>query len=324
MKEIQTPNGTVKFGRRRPVSIGPHMKLRHYLRASMPAPPDSVDYSPKAMASLSNIYMNDQLGCCVISGNYHCVGQWTGNATGSPFVATNDQIVADYSAVGGYVPGDPSTDRGCDEPTAFNYYRDHGYADGSQLVGWLAVDATNPTEIKTAIDLFEDVVHAVELPTAWISPFPYGSDFIWDVAGDPVPENGHCVESPGYDSRGVRIATWGMLGWITWAALAKYAVPSAGGGLYVLVSPDMIAKGQNKAPNGVSWNDLLSDFQQLGGVVTPQPTPTPPIPPTPSGPPTLQGAQDAVSAALSSGYALMTQSQAITTANAALAIYWGP
>jgi hypothetical protein len=324
IKEVFAPHlgRTVKLGRKRPVAMGPHMKLRHYLRASLPPPPDAVDYSPKAMASLSQMYLNDRLGDCVIAGGYHCVGTWTGNANGSPFMVSDAQLVADYGSIGGYNPSDPSTDQGCDEPTAFDWWTSHGFADGSNLVGWLAVDATNQTEVKTALDLFENLVYAIELPEAWISPFPSGPGFTWDVAGEPVPENGHCVIAPGYDASGAVIATWALLGHITWAAMAKYCVPSAGGGLYVIVSPDMIAKGQDKAPNGVSWNDLLSDFQQMGGVVTPQPPAPTPVPIPPSGPATLQGAQDAVSAALASGYALMTQGQAIATANAALAAYW--
>ena len=80
------------------------------------------------------------LGDCVIAGGYHVEAVWTGNA-GQLFTATDAQIVADYGAIGGYVPGDPSTDNGCDEQTAFNYWTKTGFANGTTLAGWLAVDA---------------------------------------------------------------------------------------------------------------------------------------------------------------------------------------
>jgi hypothetical protein len=70
-----------------------------------------------------------------------------------------------------------------------------------------------------------------------------------------------------------------MLGIITWAALAEYCSSKNYGELYVLLTPDQVTKGQTIAPNGVSWSDLIGDFDALGGNV---PVPTPVDPPTPT------------------------------------------
>ncbi len=325
MKEVLAPHlgRTVKFGRKRPVAIGPHFKLKNYLRATLPAAPTTADFAAKATASLSQVYLNDQLGDCVIAGGYHIVGVETGNASGSPFLATDQQLIADYSKIGGYVPGDPSTDNGCEEPVALNYWQQSGFADGTKLLGWLAVDATNKAEVMAALWLFENLMFAVELPDAWINPFPSAPGFTWGVAGSTDPQNGHCVVGVGYDANGVQVSTWGMIGTITWDAIAQYCTSNVGGGLYVMLTPDQLAKASDpttgKAPNGVSWGDLVADFDAMGGHV-PQPTPAPPAPPAPPpGTVTQTQVQQAVNGAFAHAPFFMTRFMAQNIADKAIA-----
>jgi hypothetical protein len=263
------PGKTAKLGRKRPVTAGPRLKLGKYVRAALPSSPAGVDYSAAALPALSNPFGNLDLADCVIAGGYHIVAAATGNA-GALFTATQTQIVQDYSAIGGYVPGDASTDDGCDEPTALNYWLKNGFANGTRPLGWLNVDATNRAELEAALYLFENLYLGVELPDAWISPFPTGNGFIWDVNGAPDPNNGHCIVGVGYGDDGVKVDSWGLLGTVTWAALARYFVPSVYGAAYVLLTPDELAKGQTKAPNGVDWTTLVKDFNSIGGNV-PQP-----------------------------------------------------
>ena len=257
---------TVKLGRRRPVARGPRLRLAKYLQASLPPGPPSVNYSPGGQPALSNIYLNDSLGDCVIAGAYHIVATATGNA-GRLFTATQEQIVADYSAIGGYDPKNPSTDNGCDEPTALNYWVANGFANGTKPLGWLAVNATNRQELQSALYLFENLYFGVEMPDAWVNPMPSASGFVWDSAGDADPNNGHCIIGVGYTDSGVTIDTWGLLGTVTWTALAQYFVPSVHGEAYVLLTPDQLASGQSKAPNGVAWASLIADFDAIGGTV---------------------------------------------------------
>ncbi len=270
MKKINAPHlgagATVKLGRRRPIAQAPRLKLGRYLKASLPPGPASVDFSPKGQPALSNIYGNDRLGDCVIAGGYHVVATETGNA-GQLFTATPEQIIADYEAIGGYNPDDPNSDQGCDEPTALNYWVQNGFADGTKPLGWLSVDATNRNELQSALYLFENLYFGVELPDSWVTPMPQANGFVWDVSGAPDPQNGHCVIGVGYTPQGVTIDTWGLLGTVTWAALAKYFVPSVYGAAYVLLTPDQLEKGRNAAPNGVAWSALVADFDAIGGNV---------------------------------------------------------
>jgi len=322
MKEVFAPHlgRNVKFGRKRPIAVGPRMKLRNYLRANLPTPPTSADYSAAAKVPLANIYENDTLGDCVIAGGYHITGVETGNATGKAFEATSAQIIADYSAIGGYKPGDPSTDQGCDENTALDYWQNHGFADGTKILGSLVVDASNWNEVQAAMYLFENLVICMELPDAYVDPFPSGSGFTWDVAGAPVPDNGHSICGVAYGPAGVTVCTWAMLGLLTKAALAKYAVTSAGGSLNVILTPDQIAKAAVKAPNGVAWADLIADFDSLGGhVPSPAPAPTPVPPPPVAGGVSLAQAEAAVKQVVGSGPVIISRTAAVTAATKALA-----
>jgi hypothetical protein len=290
------------------------------LRATLPPPPASCDYSVPAASVLENIYGNDKLGDCVIAGGYHVVGVETGNG-GHLFTASPGQIIADYSAIGGYNPEDPSTDQGCDETTALDYWTNTGFADGTKILGYLAVDPTNKAEVMSAMYLFENLYFGLELPDAYVDPMPSAPGFTWDVAGKPDPNNGHCIIGTGYNATGVQIDTWGMIGTFTWAAIAAYCTARANGALYVLLTPDQLTKGEAQAPNGVDWTALIADFDSIGGHV-PQPAPVTPVTPGSAGPVTLAQAQGWAVSGLATGHSTLTQQQAANLVKRGLASHW--
>jgi hypothetical protein len=271
----KNPRRRLKLGRYRPVARGRRLSLKNYLKKiAVPAPPPSADYSAAAMPELDDIYLNDQLGDCVIAAGYHMVAVATGNANGSPFDATSTQLVGDYSAIGGYdpnAPPDPNgnnpTDQGCDEVTAMNYWCEKGFADKAVAAGWVEVDATNQQELEQAIYLFEHVFLTLELPDAYYGPngqnAPTQSGFTWDAAGPSNPNDGHAIVGVGYNGSGVKIDTWSMLGTMTWAAAGKYCV-LPGGGAYVMLTPDIITQATQKAPNGLDWGALVADLNAMG------------------------------------------------------------
>lgn len=291
VKSVIVPDGRrFSFGRKRPTVRYPLLQMKHYL-PKLPSPPPVIDYSAAATVALGQMYENDQLGDCVIAAIAHTDGVLTGNAgLSGGLVLPTSEITSLYSTCCGYVPGDPSTDQGCDIQTVLNYWQGTGIADPSgasphQIAGILTVDPANVNEIQTAIWLFENLIFGVDLPDAWITPFPSTSGFVWDVAGAADPANGHCFPALGYDSAKIMISTWGMIGFVTYAAVADYAAAASQGELYVVISQDSINKGTQQAPSGLNWSQLQADFAALGG----SPTPTPPPPgPTPTPPPTPQ------------------------------------
>lgn len=251
-------------GRRRPAPDAKKLKLSKYLcpGPALPPPPSALDLSAAGQPGLSNVFLNDRLGCCVIAAGAHIVALETGNA-GAEFVYTDGEITENYSAIGGYVPGDPSTDNGCDEVTAFQYWQKTGFANGTKLAAWFSLDPTNQAEIATAAWLTENLFFGCELPDAWLSPFPSAPGFVWDVA-TPDPSNGHAFMCPAkFDPSGVQVDTWGLIGTITWAAVAALCAPGAGGELYALLTPDQLAKATQKAPNGLDWASLQADLAAL-------------------------------------------------------------
>ena len=223
---------------------------------------------------------------CVIAAMGHIEGVLTGNGNPPALTYTDAQITALYSAIGGYVPGDPNTDQGCDEVTALNYWQASGAPAGShKIAGWLAVDSSNRAEYEAALWLFENLFFGVELPDAWINPEPTGSGFVWDVAGAADPNNGHAFAGVAYNAQGVKVATWGMEGLVTHAAIGEYCANADGGELYVVISQDSVNRASQKAPSGFNWSQLVADFDAIGGHIAPPPAPPSPTPPNPAPPP---------------------------------------
>jgi len=253
-------------GRLRPRPHAPRLALAHYLRAApLPPYPLSVDYAFKGSPAIHQIYLNDQLGDCVPAGAAHLIGAWTGNA-GSPAIFAPAAIEAAYRNFSGGAY--PTQDSGCDEEFALNYWAANGFAPGAEtphkIVAWVAVDATSRWEVKMAVWLFGGLMSGVELPDAWLNPGPEGDGFVFDVAGPAVPSNGHCMTHFSYDQDGIGVATWGMYGRLTWAALAEYMSAKNNGALYAAVSEDALIAATRKAPNGFDAAQLLADARRFG------------------------------------------------------------
>jgi len=251
----------VRLGRRRPIARGPRLKLARYMPAIMPTIPANTNYRGNAAAFLAQILANDRLGDCTAAGAFHIDGLLLGNA-GQPITFTEDDAVKFYSATTGYVPGDPSTDRGGDEVTVLNYWRQYGLVGNDHKISaWVSVDAANEQQVRLAMYLFENLYFGVELPDAWVNPFPSGNGFTWDVAGDPDPENGHSFVGIDLEEGGILIDTWGMIGTMTQAAIGRYASSSDGSGeLYAVLSQDAINRATAKSPTGFDFAQLQADI----------------------------------------------------------------
>ena len=257
---------SIALGRNRPPADSVKFHLRDYLDlAKIPPPPASFSYAPKAGKPLAEMYDNDVLGCCVPACMGHMEGVFTANAGLPALTFSSADIIAAYSAIGGYVPGDSSTDNGCDEHTALSYWKQTGFPlpGANKIIGWVSVDGSKPQEYLAALWLFENLMFGVELPDTWIDPFPSASGFIWRAEGPPNPENGHCFCAVGSSPSGLEIDTWGMLGVVTPGAVAKYATTAGQGELYAVLSPEIIVRASGKAPAGIDLAALQADLAAL-------------------------------------------------------------
>jgi hypothetical protein len=251
---IPVTHPTRKLGKRAPRIDPRTLKLARYL-LPLPAPPVATGYITKV--SSWPIDLNDKIGDCVIAGAAHCIQQWTTYA-GTPVVLTNQQVLQGYEAVGGYVPGEPSTDNGCDMLTACNYWRQTGFG-GHKILGYMQVNARNLVEVRQAVYLFGN------LYAGWAMPLSAQSATnVWSVPstgatgnGSPGSWGGHNAPIVGYGLTGVKVVTWGALMAATWNFVLAYNDE-----LYALVSQDWIEKG-GKAPSGFNLAQLQADLAQF-------------------------------------------------------------
>jgi hypothetical protein len=256
-------NVPFKFGRNRPAIPATRAPIWGALMATLPTPPDgTINDGAKALPCLEQMFLNDTLGDCTAACAFHVDGVLIDDAAapGGRVTFTDAEVEAFYSATSGYVPGDPSTDNGADEVTVLNYWQSKGLFSGEHKISaWTPFDATDKTEAMTAIWLFENAVGCIELPDEYVAMMDtMKNGFVWREAGPPNPNNGHCFAIVGYDVGGVIVSTWGMWGAMTWAAFAKYCVPSAGGAAYTVLAEDALITATGKTPGGY-------DFSQLSG-----------------------------------------------------------
>jgi len=257
------------FGRRPFVAPKMMMRFGDYQKLSFPTAPKTFDYwTPEAEAALRNPYLNTQYGCCVIAWMAHAIAVFMANAGMQPQVFSDAQIVAMYGAIGGFDPADPSTDQGCDENTALDYWLASGFVSPEHKIeGAISVDATNDVEVAGAAWVLENLMYGVGLPDHWVSMMSSLKDGdVWDVAGPANPQNGHCFGSTGRLPNGnYQINSWGFKLQITPAANAKYATPRAGGQLFSVLTKESFNRATSRAGNGLDAAAIVADFVGMGG-----------------------------------------------------------
>jgi hypothetical protein len=254
----------IKFGRKAPGVVYPHLKLRNYLSAGLPAPPATVNWEEQKIG-LAQPLGNVHLGDCTCAAAGHILDVFNAQAKNGLPRVTTPQTVAFYSASCGYVPGNPSTDNGGTLQHVLAYWKAHGFlgSDADAITGYASVNAASQSEVQTAVWLFGNAYVGVNLPDAWVNPMPSASGFVWNVAGAPNPQQGHCVPILGYNATCGSIDTWGLEGTITWATLAKYAIPSAGGEIYTVFSQNWINTAKGLAPSGFNAAQLSADLNAI-------------------------------------------------------------
>lgn len=245
-----------KLGRRPRLFSSRVMHLSSIFAArDIAPPPPSVDWTK----GISNFGMlcNDEIGDCTAAGYYHQRQIWTAN-TGTEDSQPAAEAVALYSATGGYVVGDVSTDQGASEQTVLNYLLNTGapLADGStaKLSAFFEVDPRNLDDIKTVINECGGCYIGFDVPSG-IDESPGAT---WDVQPDTEIEGGHCVVLVGYDSdkKIFTLISWGALYYMTENFFTQYADEA-----YALIDPTWSADGNT--PLGLTPDQLTAMMDGL-------------------------------------------------------------
>ena len=233
-------------------------KLADYL-VSMPKPP--AYFGHEAMVKNWGMLGNDSVGDCVLAGGAHETEVWC--AEGGKLVSFSPRsVISDYSAITGYDPSDPSSDKGTDLQVAASYRRKTGLLDANgkrhRVGAYLALTPGNWAQHLQALYLFGAVGIGIRFPRSAMDQFNAGK--YWSLNKTSPIEGGHYV--PLVAKRGAHLVcvTWGKLQPMTQAFFQYFNDESL-----VYVSAEML-NGQGKSPEGLNLVQLSADLNALGGI----------------------------------------------------------
>ena len=162
--------------------------------AALPPHPKTFGHDTIIPADGWQMLANDSVGCCVFSGFAHLVMLWN-KIRGVDVVFSNESVLSDYSAVTGYVPGDPSTDQGTDVREALKYFRSTGVIDASgkrhKIAAFVALSAADLSQAAEAAWLFAGIAPGFNLPQSAETQFDDNKP--WSVVRGSPTVGGHFV-----------------------------------------------------------------------------------------------------------------------------------
>lgn len=200
--------------------LGPRLAR---LGAALPPAPAKKDWPKSSKVTAWGMMLNNSLGDCVIAAKCHAVLEWTALTGLKKAVTLPDPVIlAGYEAVGGYVPGDPSTDEGCIEQDVLSYLMKTGLA-GNKLAAFVEVDPRNLDDVKRTIADCGLAYIGFNVPNYLMNGLTApGSVWDLDPSGDNGIAGGHAVILAGYDVTGATVISWGSKYRMTWPFFAQF------------------------------------------------------------------------------------------------------
>ncbi len=204
------------------------------------------------------------IGDCTVAERAHSFSAQRVYAGYPEPVFLNTAIIERYGRWGGYVPGDPATDHGCDPTTVLRGCVTDGIPDayGSlhKLVAWAAFgDPRNPQLMAQVLEAFGTVAIAGDITQAQESQFVAGQP--WDVVPGSPDLGGHmfCLQRRGYGGSGInQVVTWGLLQRATQAFMGLRVREA-----YAVVSEDWIS-ANGTTVQGLDMAALLNYMPSVG------------------------------------------------------------
>lgn len=250
-------------------AVRPHSlkTLSHYLKASLPEPPEQVDY----YSQIRDWPMdgNDRKGDCVLAGADHLNMAWD--------VMTGDKLepMGEANVVQLYDQLSPR-DEGLVLADALELWRTKGIL-GDRIFAYVPIDPHNAKEIKQAMWLFGGLLTGFQVPSNTQDLFNEGKD--WDVTlwGNQIV-GGHCVPLLGFSVKAQKLisVTWARIQAMTWRFSYRYMDE-----MYAIIPEEFVRFNKGPVPN-LDLHALLDDLEALskgGGQVPPAPpAPAPPAP----------------------------------------------
>jgi hypothetical protein len=176
----------------------------------MPSRPAARDWSQVAGVDVDyQMWRNDDLGDCGIASLLGLQTTWA-RQSGTPFMASDEDAVDGYRRLGGYVPGDPRTDRGVVMLDVLHKLIGGETLAGERIVAGVSIDPTNEDMMDGAAEFFGGLWMGYGLPKAWQTADVWDGPPNGRLTGDWAPWSwgGHAVAKPGYSPRLGRVITW--------------------------------------------------------------------------------------------------------------------
>lgn len=236
---------------------GKRLMIADYFQAQdLPTVAESCDWS----GGITNpgMHRNDTIGCCVLAEAANAVQSTTKCSGGIERTVPDDHILAAYELLGGYVPGNESTDNGLVFVDFLNWWRANTF-NGSILDAYAdpLFNSKYADEFKISIQLFGGVGVGVQLKQGDMDAFAGGR--IWSPGNsDGAIIGGHAIWTCKFNSQGPVFETWDRDQQATWEWLF-YRQDE----LHTPLMADWLNK-DGKSPSGVDLAALRSDL----GIVT--------------------------------------------------------
>jgi len=202
--------------------------------------------------------LNNKLGCCGLAAPGHIVQLATLNSGGIMVTVTDADILKAYQEVGGYVPGDPSTDQGTYMLDVLRYWRKTGIG-GHKILAFAEFDPKDERMRRYANTVFGSTLMAIALPKT------AQRQSVWDLVsttGDGAPaswgRHAVCDAEFGMDpdrEHDGQLVTWGQLQPYTLPFRRTYCYEA-----YAVVTMDWL-NSVGRTITGLDVDRLLGDLE---------------------------------------------------------------
>jgi hypothetical protein len=164
------------------------------------------------------VYLNDQLGDCVVAGSAHAIQRFEKFECGAQPNLSDTDIRAQYFKETG------GPDEGLVLLDHLNLWRKDGLDFGKnfKIYAFALINWKNHKEVSYAIQLLRGAYLGFQVPKFFIDGFEAGKRTFDVQCRNTKIEGGHCVYACAFNKTGPIIVTWGARVQLTWKFWDKY------------------------------------------------------------------------------------------------------
>jgi hypothetical protein len=255
----EVPERNLKFGKRPFVGDDRDFKLSVLEAASpLPIPPRRFGHG-QMYHNQWGILGNDHYGDCVFAGFAH-QAMISSKLGGKAQSFTTSGVLADYGAVTGFHPDDPSTDNGTNVREGLNFWRRVGIqtAGGARhkIGAFVSIPPQDWDALQACAYVFSSVGIGWQVPETIWDQWDHGEAF--DVVDENARiEGGHYTIVPGRSG----LSMGGMITWGRRKGFTRDFYETYNDESWAIVFPDELKKGKNERGYDLSQlNEMLSSL----------------------------------------------------------------